>query len=252
MKKIIAMLLCLAFLAGIMESSADAQKRKKRTARKKAIKKVVKKKAALKVKKPIAKKALPQTPAAPQYEYQAPAPWIAPPPPQYLPPPVMVTPVPVQPAVQPMHRGLSGGLKAGLTAGALAFTADLDYSLSDIINNTEVRLSGNFMTGKDEVGSRFIYRIFNVKIGGIYNLSMLKSKDLPYDLYVGSSFIYPVLLSSARTGTKWGAEVFIGGSKNIAEIGTLYGELGYGGLKYDSSQPALKGISASLGIKAVF
>lgn len=259
-KKILALLICMALLAGLFESSADAQKKRKRAAGKKVIKKVIKKKNAKakkvkkdkKAKKAATKKVLPSAPiVSPKPEapaqvspatQEAPAPVV----------PKVEAPAQVQPAVQPVRGGLSAGVKAGLSAGALAFTADIDYSLSNIIDNAKVRLSGNFMTGKEETGSQFTYRIGNIKIGGIYNLPMLKSKDMPIDLYAGGSFIYPVLLSSSRTGTKWGAEVFMGGSIDVAEIGTLYGELGYGGLKYDEAQPALKGISASIGLSAAF
>lgn len=244
MKKMIAMLICLTILAGLVESTADAQKRKKRAARKRTIKKVVKKKAAQKVKKPVLKEVLPPAPA-PQ------APWVAPPPPVYWAPPVMVPPTPIQPLAKPAGLGLTAGVKAGLTAGAFALTADVDYSLAKILDNAKARFSADFMAGNDQKGSN-TFKNIDIKIGAIYDLVMIKPGYIPIDLYVGSAFILPIKVSDGRPGSKWGAEAFLGGAYKMAEVGTIYGELGYSGIKYDSGQPALKGISLGIGLSAAF
>lgn len=250
MKKTIAFLLAVSLILGLTTTSSFAQ-RKKRTVRKNAVKKVVKKKAAKQaVKKAVKPEPKTMAPVVPIIE----APVIittseAVPPAVIIPQPEVKLPAPAPAAAKGF--GLTTGFKAGMTAGVLALTADMDYSLAKIVANTKVRISADFITGKEVTGSN-TFRIFDAKIGAIYDLPMLKLKDVPLDFYVGSAFILPVVYSSARTGSKWGAEAFLGATYNAPEIGTIYGELGYAGLKYDGSQPAQKGISAGIGLSSSF
>lgn len=228
MKKLLALILSISLIAGLTTASMAAPAKK---AAKKAVKKAVKK-----VVKPAPKAVAP----APQYEYQAPAPWVPP-------APKAVAPAPAAPAAE-AGLGLTAGAKAGLSAGLMGIEGDLSYSLASIIPDTSVRVGGEYLSGtsgKDSV------KAINLKIGAAYALTMLKSPDMPVDLYVGGSFILPVKVNAGRTGT-YGLEGFVGGKYLVPDLGVIFGEVGYAGLKYGKNSAAAKGVSASVGYNYSF
>jgi len=100
--------------------------------------------------------------------------------------------------------------------------------------------SCHYPTGNDS------YKMSNLRLGLVYSLDMLKSADMPINWYLTGSFLYPWKVNAGRTG-QWGAEVAIGGNYMVPDFGSIYGEVGYAGIKYTSTQPALKGISAAIG-----
>jgi hypothetical protein len=164
-------------------------------------------------------------------------------------------PAPVAPAPAPKaapaskDMGISMGAKVGLTAGLFAVTGDLDYSLAGILPGAKARLSVDYVTGNNPNSSATAdnaMKSVDVKIGGTYALDMLKTAALPVDWYVGAAYILPVKVNAGRTG-KWGAEAFVGGSYKVPDFGSIYGELGYAGLKYADGVAALKGVNAAVG-----
>jgi len=172
------------------------------------------------------------------------------------------TPAPVAPAPAPTparkaasaDMGLSVGAKVGLTAGLFAVTGDLDYSLASILPGAKARLSVDYVTGNNPNETATIdnpMKAVDVKIGGTYALDMLKTAALPIDWYAGAAYILPVKVNAGRTG-KWGAEAYLGGKYNVPDFGTVYGELGYAGLKYAEGVAALKGVNAAVGYSYSF
>ncbi len=176
---------------------------------------------------------------------QAPeTPWVPP-----TPAPVAPAPAPTPAKSSAAGMGLSVGAKVGLTAGLFAVTGDLDYALDSILPGAKARLSVDYVTGNNPNSTATIdkpMKAVDVKLGGTYALDMLKTAALPIDWYVGAAYILPVKVNNARTG-KWGAEAYLGGSYMIPDFGTVYGELGYAGLKYDATAAALKGVNAAVG-----
>jgi len=225
MKKLLAILLSVSLVASLSASSFAA------------VKKVSKKKPVVKKKvvKPAPKKIVPK----PAIE----TPWVPP-----TPAPVAPAPAPT-PAKASAGMGMSVGAKVGLTAGLFAVTGDLDYSLAGILPGAKARLSVDYVTGNNPNSSATAdnaMKSVDVKIGGTYALDMLKTAALPVDWYVGAAYILPVKVNAGRTG-KWGAEAFVGGSYRVPDFGTIYGELGYAGLKYADNVAALKGVNAAVG-----
>jgi len=169
------------------------------------------------------------------------------------------TPAPVAPAPAPAPApaagmGLSVGGKVGLTAGIFAVTGDLNYALDSILPGAKARLSVDYVSGNNPNSSAANdnpMKAVDIKLGGTYALDMLKTDALPINWYAGAAYILPVKVNGGRTGN-WGAEAYIGGTYNVPDFGTIYGELGYAGLKYDSNTPALKGVNASVGYSYSF
>ena len=225
MKKIFAILLSVALVASLSASSFAA------------VKKVVKKKPVVKKKvvKPAPKKIVPKKPAIE-------TPWVPP------------TPAPVAPAPSPTPAsaaagmGMTVGAKVGLTAGLMAVTGDFDYSLAGILPGAKARLSVDYVSGNNPNSSVAVdtpMKSVDIKIGGTYALDMLKSAALPVDWYVGAAYILPVKVNGARTGG-YGYEGYVGGTYKVPDFGSIYGELGYAGLKV-ATAPALKGVNAAVG-----
>lgn len=170
-------------------------------------------------------------------------PWVPP-----TPAPVAPAPAP-KPASAAAGMGMSVGGKVGLTAGLFAVTGDLDYALDSILPGAKARLSVDYVTGNNPNETATVdnpMKSVDVKIGGIYALDMLKTAALPIDWYVGAAYILPVKVNDARTG-KWGAEAYLGGKYMVPDFGTVYGELGYAGLKYANNVNALKGVNVAVG-----
>ena len=150
--------------------------------------------------------------------------------------------------------GLSLGAKAGLTAGIPGITMDMDYSLANWIPGAAARLSLDYLTGNNPNSAAAIdnpMKSVDVKLGGTYALDFLKNPAIPVDWYTGAAYILPVKVNGERTGG-WGYEAFLGGKHNITDMGKIYGELGYAGLKYASGVAALKGLNAALGYSHSF
>jgi hypothetical protein len=217
MKKIFVLVLSLSLVAGIASSVFAAPARK--------------------VVKPTPRKITPvkPSPVAPD---------------SVVPAPAAVVPAPAKAGSDASKgMGLSVGAKAGLTAGVPAITADMEYSLDSWIKGAAARLSLDYVTGNNPNSAAAIdnpMKAVDVKLGGTYALDFLKNPALPVDWYTGAAYIIPVRVDGGRSGG-WGAEAFLGAKRNITDMGKIYGELGYAGLKYASTAPALKGISAALG-----
>lgn len=175
----------------------------------------------------------PQAPAAPAPAAPAPAPSVSAP----------------APAAQGM--GLALGVKAGLIAGLTGIAGDLDYAIDSLLPGAKVRLGADYVSGKNP-NSTDNMKAVNVNIGGTYSITdMVKSLGIPGAWYVGAAYKLPVKVNLARTG-KWGVEAFVGGSYMIPDFGSVYGELGYAGLKYATNQPALKGVNLMVGYCYMF
>lgn len=181
-------------------------------------------------------------------EKPAETPWVPP-----TPAPVAPAPAPAPAPKAAAGLGISVGGKVGLTAGVMAVTGDLDYALDSILPGAKARLSVDYVSGNNPNSSATAdnpMKAVDVKLGGTYALDMLKSDALPINWYVGAAYILPVKVNAGRTG-KWGAEAYIGGTYNIPDFGTIYGEVGYAGLKY-SDAAALKGVNAAVGYSYSF
>lgn len=224
MKKLIAMVLSISLIAGITTSAISAPKK----AAPKPVKKVVK----------PAPKPAPRVAPAPE-----PAPWVPPAPKPVAPAPVAPTDLGAQ------ALGLTAGLKAGLSTGLTGIGGSLDYSIASMIPDASVRIGGEYLVGTNPTGNASVKAV-SLKVGAVYALTMLKSPDMPVDLYIGGTFVLPLKVSGGGSG--WGADGFIGGKYMVPDLGVLFGEVGYSGLKYSSSAAALKGISASVGYNYSF
>ncbi|MFA5103730.1 MAG: hypothetical protein WC527_00910 [Candidatus Margulisiibacteriota bacterium] len=225
MKKFLAILLSVSLVACLSASSFSA------------VKKVVKKKPVVKKKvvKVAPKKVVPVKPAIE-------TPWIPP-------TPAPIAPAPAPKPVSSAGMGMTVGAKVGLTAGLFAVTGDLDYSLASILPGAKARLSVDYVTGNNPKSTATIdnpMKSVDVKLGGTYALDMLKNAALPVDWYLGAAYIIPVKVDAGRTG-KWGAEAYLGGTYKVPDFGTVYGELGYAGLKYAANAAALRGMNLAVG-----
>ena len=235
MKKLIAFVIALSLIAGLSASTMAAPAKKKvvkKPVKKVAIKKPVKKpvkKIVKPVKKPIVK--------------PMPAPWVPP-------APQPVAPAPAPKAAAPAGMGMSLGVKVGLSGGATGLIVDLDYSIASVLAGTKIRVGGDYLSGTNPTGNDS-YKMSNLRLGLVYALDMLKSADMPINWYLTGSLLYPWKVNGGRTG-QWGAEAAIGGNYMVPDFGCIYGEVGYAGIKYTSTQPAIKGISAAIGYSYMF
>ncbi|MEK7375627.1 MAG: hypothetical protein AABZ57_00465 [Candidatus Margulisiibacteriota bacterium] len=231
MKKLIASIIALSLIAGLSASTVAVPANKK--AVKKPAKKIVKviKKAVKKLlKKPVVK--------------PMPAPWVPP-----APQPVVPAPAP-KAAAPAAGMGLSLGAKVGISGGATGVIVDLDYSIASVIAGTKIRVGGDYLSGTNPTKNDS-YKMSNLRLGLVYGLDMLKSADMPINWYVAGSLLYPWKVNASRTG-QWGVEVAIGGNYMVPDFGSIYGEVGYAGIKYASTQPAIKGVSAAIGYSYMF
>ncbi len=179
-------------------------------------------------------------------ETEAAAPWVPP------------APKPISPAQESSkakaapvkNNGISLGAKIGLSAGATGMIVDLDYPISGLLSGVKIRVGGDYLTGTNPNGNDS-YKISDLRLGFVYALDMLKSEDMPIDWYVTGSFLYPWKVNAGRTGS-WGIDAALGGNYVVEDFGCIYGEIGYGGIKYASSQPALKAMSAAVGYSYLF
>ena len=178
-------------------------------------------------------------------EEAATAPWVPP------------APKPVAPAAEAPKTvapskgmGLSLGAKLGLSGGATGMIVDLDYSISKFLAGTKIRVGGDYLTGTNPNGNDS-YKISSLRLGLVYMIDMLKSDDMPIDWYVTGSLLYPWKVNAGRSGS-WGIEAAFGGNYSVPDFGSIYGEIGYAGIKYTSAQPALKAMSAAIGYSYQF
>ncbi len=178
-------------------------------------------------------------------EAETAAPWVPP-----APKPVAPAAEATKTAAPSKSTGLSLGVKFGLSGGATGMIVDLDYSVSKFIPGTKIRVGGDYLTGTNPNGNDS-YKISNLRLGLVYALDMLKSEDMPIDWYVTGSFLYPWKVNAGRAGS-WGIEAAFGGNYVVEDFGCIYGEIGYAGIKYTSSQPALKAMSAAVGYSYLF
>ena len=236
MKKLIAFVIALSLIVGLSASTMAAPARKKivkKPVRKVAVKKTAKKtvkKIVKPVKKPVVK--------------PMPAPWVPPAPQPVAPAPAPKAPVPAT------GMGLSLGAKVGLSGGATGIIVDLDYSIASVIADTKIRVGGDYLSGTNPTGNDS-YKMSNIRLGLVYSLDMLKSSDMPINWYVTGSLLYPWKVNAGRTG-QWGAEAAVGANYMVPDFGSIYGEVGYAGIKYTSTQAAIKGVSAAIGYSYMF
>ena len=227
MKKLIAFVIALSLVAGLCTSAMAAPAKK--AVVKKPVKKVAVKKPVKKIVKPIKKPVVKPVPA----------PWVPP-----APQPVAPAPAP-KAAAPSAGMGLSLGAKVGLSGGATGVIVDLDYSIAGVLKGTKIRVGGDYLSGTNPTGNDS-YKMSNLRLGLVYALDMLKSADMPISWYLTGSLLYPWKVNAGRTGS-WGIEAAVGGNYMVPDFGTIYGEVGYAGIKYTSTQPALKGVSAAIG-----
>ena len=146
--------------------------------------------------------------------------------------------------------GVSLGMKAGTNAGAFCFGGDVDYSVANIVKDTSVRLSLDYLSGKNPVDNDD-YSIYNIKMGITYSFGILKSSGIPVDWYAGAGILLPIKVKKNRIG-KWGAEIYGGGKYILSESRKIYVEIGYSGIKYADSSPAIKGVLSTIGYSYSF
>ncbi len=235
MKKLIALILSVALVAGLCGSTIAAPK--------KAVKKVAKK-----VVKPVKKapaKAAPKAAPAPA------APWAPPAPaPATTPAPAPApTPAPAPVSSSTTGMGITLGGNVGLDAGLMGVAGNLDYDLTGLgLAGAKVRVGGNYISGTNPTGSTNVKAV-SLKVGAIYNVTeYLKVLGLPLTYYVGGAYLLPVKVSGGVTG-KWGAEAYLGMNYMIPGMGEVNGEIGYGALKYSDAAAALKGVDLKVGYR---
>jgi hypothetical protein len=153
-------------------------------------------------------------------------------------------PIPLYPSAQPEKIGLSVGIKAGASAGLTGAMGDVTYSLSNIVPGASVRGSLGYLTGSN-IASYDKLKMATVNLDGI--LDILKQENTPLNLYVGGGLIYPWKVSQSNSAGAWGAHAYLGGKYKLERDTSIYGEIAYSGIKYDSNQSALKGVEAMVG-----
>jgi len=170
------------------------------------------------------------------------------------PAPIIVNPAPVVIINPPAKAGRGVGIyvNGGLDAGLLGFAGNLDYDLSGVLTQgLSARVGLNYVSGTNPNGNDSMKAV-SAKLGAVYYVTpYLPNMGLPLTWYVGGAYLLPVKVNAGRTG-KWGAEAYVGANYNVPEMGTVNFELGYSGLKYADSQPALKGLDLKIGYGMIF
>ena len=167
-------------------------------------------------------------------------------------------PAPAAPAPAPKAApaaagmGMCLGVNAGLDAGLFGVAGNLDYDLAGIgAKGLKVRVGGNYVAGTNPTGSDDMKAI-SVKLGGLYDITdYLSALGMPLSYYVGAAYLLPVKVNAGRTG-KWGAEAYLGANYNVPDFGTINAELGYGALKYAETAAAHKGLDLKIGYSYAF
>jgi hypothetical protein len=156
------------------------------------------------------------------------------------------------PAAAEVGRGVAIYINGGLDAGLTGFAGNFDYDLSGLpVQGLKLRVGANYISGTNPTGNDSIEAV-SAKIGAVYYITpYLPALGLPLTWYVGGAYLVPVKVNNTRTG-KWGVEAYVGANYNIPEMGIVNVELGYSGLKYADSQPALKGIDLKVGYGIIF
>ena len=168
------------------------------------------------------------------------------------PAPTPVAPAPVAKAAASDGMGMVLGVNAGLDAGLFGFSGNLDYDLSSMgAAGLKVRVGGNYVSGTNPTGSDDMKAV-SLKLGAIYNVTdYLQALGLPLTYYVGGAYLLPVKVNAGRTG-KWGAEAYLGANYMVPDFGMINAELGYGALKYADTAAALKGLDLKIGYRYAF
>jgi hypothetical protein len=162
---------------------------------------------------------------------------------------VIVNPTPViivNPTAE-SGRGVALYINGGLDAGLTGFSGNFDYDLSGLVTQgLSARIGANYVSGTNPTGSDSMKAV-SAKLGAVYYITpYMPSIGIPLTWYIGGAYLLPVKVNAGRTG-KWGAEAYVGMNYNVPEMGIINFELGYSGLKYADSQPALRGIDLKLG-----
>jgi len=214
MKRVFALLVMLAFVLGIVATSADAAVAKKVVAKKKVVKKAV-------VKKP------------------APPPMVAPPPP---PPPMVAPPPPPPPppvrAAAPT--GLLGmglmteadlGIVAGNMIGLLGSVVLPDpMGLAGMIgmpaNAVSYKLGVGYAQGKDKNSAD--WKAVPIIVDGVLSLPADMMGGI--ESYVGAGINY-VVYRTGQTGGSLGGQAYAGVQGDLGLGGKTYGQVGIGYLR---------------------
>ena len=167
---------------------------------------------------------------------------------------ITVNPTPVIMVTPPAEKGRGVGLyiNGGLDAGLVGFAGNLDYDLSGLVTQgLSARAGVNYVSGTNPTGNDAMKAV-SAKLGAVYYITpYLPDMGMPLTWYVGGAYLLPVKVNAGRTG-KWGMEAYIGSNYVVPEMGIVNFELGYSGLKYADSQPALKGIDLKIGYGIIF
>ena len=170
------------------------------------------------------------------------------------PTPVIVNPTPVVIINPPAQAGRGVGIyvNGGLDAGLIGFAGNLDYDLSGIVaQGLSARVGLNYVSGTNPNGNDAMKAV-SAKLGAVYYITpYLPNMGVPLTWYAGGAYLLPVKVNAGRTG-KWGMEAYLGANYVVPEMGTVNFELGYSGLKYADSQPALKGLDLKIGYGILF
>jgi hypothetical protein len=170
------------------------------------------------------------------------------------PAPVIVNPAPIVIINPPAQTGRGVGIyvNGGLDAGLIGFAGNLDYDLSGVVTQgLSARVGLNYVSGTNPSGNDSMKAV-SAKLGAVYYITpYLPNMGVPLTWYVGGAYLLPVKVNAGRTG-KWGAEAYLGANYVVPEMGTINFELGYSGLKYADSQPALKGLDLKIGYGILF
>ena len=171
-----------------------------------------------------------------------------------VPTPIVVNPTPVVIVTPPAQegRGVAIYVNGGLDAGLVGFAGNLDYDLSgSVTKGLSARVGVNYISGTNPTGNDSMKAV-SAKLGAVYYITpYLPALGVPLTWYVGGAYLLPVKVNAGRTG-KWGMEAYVGANYSVPEMGTVNFELGYSGLKYADSQPALKGLDLKIGYGILF
>lgn len=236
MKRVIALLIVIAFVFTVAAPSFAAT-----TPVKKVVKKATKK---------VVKKVVKKAPVAPKVMVPPPpAPIAAPPPPA----PVKVAPVAAAPAGL-LGLGVTTAAEVGLVAGMMGVSGNLILGdalgigpmigLSD--KAVEWKLGVGYVSGND-INSK-AWKAIPVTVDGIINL--------PADMmggvstFVGGGLNY-VVYRTGQTGGSYGGQVYVGAEGDLGLGGKTYGELGYSIVRTGTPSDATKGAYSSKSISVV-
>ncbi len=148
-------------------------------------------------------------------------------------------------------KGFEIGIKAGGSAGLSGALGEVSYSLNPIIRGGYLRGGIGYLTGIQPQQNQQL-KIATVNLDAVYSLGEINTFNYPLNVYIGGGLIYPIKVNRQDYGGAWGARAYFGSKYILQNNSSIYGEIGYSGIKYSPDESAVKGVGAMLGYSYSF